>query len=271
MASTTSTTWPTSALAAADTAFHTLTTGPDPLGINCATFDPRLGLPTVFVALPRLRAWMLTHRTAYAARDAVWHDLVTRARIDGPSWVIAAIGMAMPALVRFAGGLARGYRGDPDDLDAEIVTGFLDALRSIDVDAGRLHARLCWAGFRAGIAARNADNPYLLVGDVEQLSGAAPHLPYGHPDLIVARAVAAGVIDHDDADLIVASRLDRIPIKQIATTAGVDGSVLRMRRLRAERVLADAVTTGLLSGAISDNARDQIRRRGAARAAVRAA
>ena len=77
--------------------------------------------------LPRLRAWLLTHRTAYAARDAVWRDLVTRARGDGPEWMIATVGMAMPALVRFAGSLARGYRGDPDDLDAEILTGFLDA------------------------------------------------------------------------------------------------------------------------------------------------
>ena len=225
----------------------------------------------MFVALPRLRAWMLTHRAAYAARDAVWRDLVTRARSDGPQWVIAAIGMAMPALVRFAGGLARGYRGDPDDLDAEIVTGFLDALRSVDLDAGRLHARLCWAGFRAGIAARNADNPYLLVGDVEQLSGAAPHLPYGHPDLIVARAVAAGVIDRDDADLIVASRLDRTPSSRSppppASTDPCCGCVGSGRSGR----WPTPSPADMLSGAISDDARNQIRRRAAARAAARAA
>jgi hypothetical protein len=89
--------------------------------------------------------------------------------------------------------------------------------------------------------------------------------------LIVARAVAAGVIDRADADLIVASRLDRTPIEQIAAAAGVDGSVLWMRRLRAERALADAVTCGMLSGAVGDDARNQIRRRAAARATARAA
>jgi hypothetical protein len=57
--------------------------------------------------------WLLKHRAVYAARDAVWRDLVTRERNDGPEWMIATVGMAMPALVRFAGSLARGYRGDP--------------------------------------------------------------------------------------------------------------------------------------------------------------
>jgi hypothetical protein len=270
-ASTTRTTWPTSALAAADTAFRTLTSKPDPLGLDCSVFDRRWGLPADVVPLPRLRAWLLSHRTAYRARDAVWQDLVTRARNEGPEWMIATVGMAMPALVRFAGSLARGYAGDTDDLDAEILTGFLDAVRTTDLRRDRLYARLCWNGFRAGIAARNADNPYLLVGDLEQITAAPPHLPYGHPDLIVARAVSAGVIDRDDADLILATRLDGTPIERLAATAGMDGAVLRMRRLRAERALADAITSGLLSGVISDAARNRLDRRRAARTAARAA
>ena len=269
--STTRTTWPTSALAAADMAFQTLTTGPEPLGLDCALLDRRTGLPATFMPLPRLRAWLLSHRTAYAARDAVWRDLVTRARGGGPEWMIATVGMAMPALVRFAGSLARGYRGDIDDLDAEILTGFLTAVRSIDVGRDRLYARVCWAGFRAGIAARNADNACLLVGDVEQISGAAPHLPYGHPDLIVARAVSAGVIDRDDADLILATRLDGTTIEHLATAAGVSPAVLRMRRLRAERALADAIRSGQLTGAIGNVTRNRLDRRQAARARVRGA
>ena len=270
-ASTTCTAWPTSALAAADMAFQTLTTGPEPLGLDCSSFDRKTGLPAGMVPLPRLRAWLLGHRSAYAARDAVWRDLVGRARGDGPEWMIATVGMAMPALVRFAGSLARGFRGDPDDLDAEILTGFLTAVRSIDCGRDRLYARVCWAGFRAGIAARNADNPYLLVGDVEQITGAAPHLPYGHPDLIVARAVSTGVIDRDDADLILATRLDSTPIEQLADATGLDPAVLRMRRLRAERALADALHSGLLAGVIGDAARARLDRRRSARTAARTA
>jgi hypothetical protein len=270
-ASTTRTTWPTSALAAADIAFQTLTTGPEPLSLDCALLDRRTGLPATFMPLPRLRTWLLAHRTAYAARDAVWRDLVGRARNDGPEWMIATVGMAMPALVRFAGTLSRGYRGDTDDLDAEILTGFLTAIRTIDVGRDRLYARLCWAGFRAGIAARNADNLYLLVGDVEQLSGAAPHLPYGHPDLIVARAVSTGVIDRDEADLILATRLDGVPIEQLAAAAGLSAAVVRMRRLRAERALADAIRSGLLAGVIGGAARGRLDRRQAVRTAARSA
>jgi hypothetical protein len=270
-ASPTRTTWPTSALAAADMAFQTLTTGPEPLGLDCLSFDRKTGLPAGMVPLPRLRAWLLAHRTAYAARDAVWRELVGRARNNGPEWMIATVGMAMPALVRFATSQARSYRGDPDDLDAEILPGFLTAVRSIDCGRDRLYARVCWAGFRAGIAARNADNPYLLVGDIEQITGAAPHLPYGHPDLILARAVSTGVIDRDDADLILATRLDGTAIEHLAAAAGVDGAVLRMRRLRAERALADAIHSGLLTGVIGGAARNRLERRQAARNAARTA
>ena len=87
--STTRTTWPTSALAAADTAFRTLTSGPKRSEWT-ALVCRRLGLPARRSSpLPRLRAWLLSHRTAYGARDAVWRELVTRARNDGPQWMIA--------------------------------------------------------------------------------------------------------------------------------------------------------------------------------------
>jgi hypothetical protein len=56
---------------------------------------------------------------------------------------------------------------------------------------------------------RGQDEPYQLMPDVEQIAGAAPRLPYGHPDLIVARAVAARIIDASDAELIMLTRLDR--------------------------------------------------------------
>ena len=72
-----------------------------------------------------------------------------------------------------------------------------------------------------------------------------------------------GVIDRDDADLILATRLDGTPIEQIVPAAGTDGAVLRMRRLRAERALADAISGGELSGVISDAVRNRLGRRAA--------
>ncbi len=112
---------------------------------------------------------------------------------------------------------------------------------------------------------------YQLVPDVEQIAGAAPRLPYGHPDLIVARAVAAGIIDAADAELIMWTRLDRTPLHVVAAREGLDPATARMRRLRAERALVDAVRGGLLSGAVSAGTHRTVRRRAVTRAAVRAA
>jgi hypothetical protein len=47
--------------------------------------------------------WMLAHPRPYPARDAVWRELVGMARTSDPTWTVAAVGMALPALTRFAG------------------------------------------------------------------------------------------------------------------------------------------------------------------------
>jgi hypothetical protein len=259
--------WGVSVFADLDIAFARLCDGDDPVGLNCSPWE-QAGLPARFMMLRELRDWLCAHPYNHAARQVVWRELVALARTGAP-WVTAAAGMALPALVRAAGTLARGFRGDPRDIDAEILTGFLTALATIDLDEDRVFTRLRWTGVRAGLAARYDHQPYVLFGDIEELAGMAPHLPYGHPDLIVHRAVAANVIDPDDAELIMVTRLEATPIETLAADAGVDGSVLRMRRKRAETILVDAVTTGVLSGAIGTDTRRQLDRRAAARTARR--
>jgi hypothetical protein len=76
--------WPTSALQAADTAFTALTCDPDPLTLDCDALGEDLHLPPGKVPLRDLRDWMLAHPAAFAARDAVWRELILRARLDEP-------------------------------------------------------------------------------------------------------------------------------------------------------------------------------------------
>jgi hypothetical protein len=256
--------WERSGIDEIGIAFTAMTSGPDPAGITCTPWVG-LGLPGRFMTLRELRDWMLDHPRAYDARDAVWRYLVVAARRD-PQWLTAIAGMAHPALVTAAIRAGHGFFGDRRDLDNDILAGFLAAVATVDVDSGRLYERLRWAALRAGLAARWEQQPWVLVGDVESVAGAAPKLPYGHPDLIVARAVALAVIDAADADLILRTRLDATPIDEIAATTGVDPAVLRMRRQRAERALADAVTAGHLSGAVSPACRQVLDRRAARRA-----
>ena len=257
-----------------EAAFTALVAAPRRLTLDCTTVGgvpgPSVGLPTGVVELAWLRQWLLTHRSNYPARDAVWRELISRARTANGEWRIVAVAMAMPALVRIAAGLTRGYRGDPTDVDNEVLTGFLAALEHrLDLGGSRLSAKLCWAGYRAGYAARHAQSPAVLVGDIDSTFAAAPHLPYGHPDLLLARAVALGVIDADDADLITATWLEQHSIEAVATRTGADAGVLRMRRLRAGRRVAQAITDGSLSTVLSTEARAGLARRAEIRAAGR--
>lgn len=259
--------WGQSVFDAIDTAFTAMADGDDPIGIDCGPWAD-LGLPDRFVSLRELRDWLGRHRSAYPARAAVWQHLVARARQDR-EWITAAAGMALPALVAVAGRISRGYTGDPADIDAEILTAFLGALRTIDLDDPRLFSQMRWIAVRAGMAMRWDSAPLILLGDIENAVGMAPHRPYGHPDLVVARAVAAQIIDADDAELILATRLEGATIEALAAAVGVEAPVLRMRRKRAETALAEAVTGGLLSGGLSSDLCRHLAAKAAARQARR--
>ena len=69
----------------------------------------------------------------------------------------------MPGLRRAAATLSASYRGDPADLQIEILTGFLAAMRALDpddLDRVPLASRLCWAAWRAGQALAYAGAGY---------------------------------------------------------------------------------------------------------------
>src|SRR5579863_1411423 len=136
---------------AADAAFRLLCAGPQPLALHASRVAA--GLPDRPVPLDELRVLLLHPSTSAAARNAVWAELVRRARAGGPAWTVGLAGIAMPGLRRAAGSLAAAYRGDPADLQAEVLTGFLAAVRALDtgdLEAVPLASRLCWAAWRAG-------------------------------------------------------------------------------------------------------------------------
>ena len=133
-----------SPLDSADFAFRALTEGPAPLALDGRYISTEL--PQRRIPLDELKRVLLRPSTGPAARDAAWAQLVWRARRRGPSWVVGAVGVALPGLRRAAGRLTRGYRGDTADIDAEVLTGFLAALRTIDVAQPAIALRLCWAG-----------------------------------------------------------------------------------------------------------------------------
>ena len=247
--------WAVSPLAAVGQAFDALATPPTPL-----TFDTTgvPGLPQQPVRLSELRRWLLDRSTSPEARDVVWRELVAHSRRpppDGPAWTVAAVGLALPGLTAAAGRLSRGWRGDTSDLDAELLTGFVARLRTLDASEPRVLGRLMDAAIRAGRRAR-AQAGDLEVVRVERAWSRAPSHPWDHPDWVLARAVAAGVVDRTEAHLIGATRLEDNRLVDVAAQLGLDVQLARDWRYRAEARLAEAIRAGEL-----DQARTQVPRR----------
>lgn len=249
----TSTCWPTSALSAAQTAFETLTAHPEPvLVLDCDNLAGT-GLPAGTQTLAALRDWMLDETTGHDDRDTVWREVLSRARGTGPqteAWLIGAVGLAMPALLSHARSLGEEFRGDPDDLDSEILTGFLAALRGdLDLSRPAPYAKLTFAAWRAGRDARIQEDRYMPTPDMPSDPGPRePRNPSHHEDLLVARAVELQLLDRADAAAWIEVKLANHPVDFIAADLGVTPDCLRMRLERADKVLARALAAGTLSG-----------------------
>ena len=251
--------WPTSPLDAAQRAFDLLVAPPTPLAFDGRGVD---GCPDQLMPLQDLKRFLLHRGTPPPVRDVVWREVATRARRDGPGWVVAAVGLAMPGLRSLAGRLAAGYRGDTDDIDAEILATFVTRLREVDLEQPKVVQRLLWAAQRAGRRIRYADT-HTDTLDVEPVGPRAPLRPWDHPDLVLARAVLAAVIDADEANIIAATRLEGIPVQTLATRWGISPQLASQWRKSAERRLAQAIRAGDLSPVVLRP------RRGNSRATIR--
>ncbi|GIM90139.1 hypothetical protein [Paractinoplanes toevensis] len=278
MTSSTTAVWPTSHLQAADIAFAALTCEPDPLSLDCDAVATAAGvdcgLPPGTVPLTELRQWLLANPHYYLARDIVWRELVRLARTGAPHWVVAAVGMAMPALIRAAAELTADHQGDAADIDNEILTGFLDALRNtVDLDKPAVCASLVYAGFRAGQRVRVERFKYVPVEDIEHAvpGPRLPQLPYGHPDLLIERAATLGLIDDEDVQPWIDTRLARHSVPRVAQGLGLPADLLRMRLARADSRIGEAVLAGLLSGSVSSETVTRLSERASRRGNIRAA
>ena len=101
---------------------------------------------------------------------------------------------------------------------------------------GRVAARLIGAATRRARRLAAAER----AAWSHREAGARPPVPEtapAHPDLVLARAVRDGVVSPCDAELVVASRLERVRLSALARRWGVRHDTLRKRRLRAERRL----------------------------------
>jgi hypothetical protein len=233
-----------------DKTFRLLVSEPDPLALDGAQIGH--GLPARPVPLDELRDMLLHPSMTYVARDAIWRELVTKARDGKPAWMVGAAGVALPALRQLAGRLAADYDGDCHDLDAEMLTGFVEAIRVINITTGRIDPRLCFAAYNAGRRFRHREAAH-SGRRAELTESVRPVKPWGHPDFVLARAVSQGVITRVAADLIGRTRLEGEPLAKVAADNGLAYIAGQVQRWRAEQRLVQAIHGGELSDSELDD------------------
>lgn len=192
----------------------------------------------------QLRERLWHPATPMAEVDAIWVWLLQRVRAKEQGAMLMCAGLAAPMLSRTASEYVTASSTARRDVESEILTAFLVYLPRVSVDEPRVWHRLRWGAYRAVLkAATRQRTSVTVVGDLDQdlaplgervrAIGAVP----GHPETVLAQAVAAGVISADAAELIAASRWEGRSLTALAAERGVSLWKLRKQRPRAERAL----------------------------------
>ncbi|WP_433530249.1 hypothetical protein ACQPYA_29415 [Micromonospora sp. CA-263727] len=227
--------------------FRLLGQGPSPLSVDGRCLGH--GLPRRAIALPELSAILMHPSCGYAARDVVWRLLVQRARTGDPAWRAGAVGVALPGLRFKAYLLAKLFTGD---VQAAIVEHFLRALGTVDLDRPGVVGNLLSAAFSKARAELRDLEPASSGAPNHAPGAVVPPAPFGHPDLVLARAVTAGVITVQEAELIGATYLEEVSLTAYAERTGQPRWNLYKRRTAAVARLTAAIESGALSDPYAD-------------------
>ncbi|MFI0410606.1 hypothetical protein [Actinomadura sp. 3N508] len=235
---------PGRALNVAERTFQLLITGPQPLAVDGRAIGH--GLPARSVNLGELRMHLLAPTASDDLKDAAWRDLIVRARLGDPAWVVGCVGVAMPGLKSTAAQVIRmSPHGLIDDIVSELLTEFIAQLARVDLDGQHIAARLMqWArkgAFRARCRATRElpTDPYEL--------GEHRYSRDIDPAALVRNAARQDVITSEDADLIIATRLNGQTVKDLAQARDMAAWRLYTARQAAEAKLAAAVKNGRVS------------------------
>ncbi|MFF4989694.1 hypothetical protein ACFY19_21055 [Streptosporangium saharense] len=163
--------------------------GGEPGGLALDATGLTAELPQRPILLPELRDLLMDRRLGNHVRDVIWRSLVAHARQEGPAWLVGAVGVALPALRLTAERITSGHIArDAADVDGEVLTLFVEAIRTADLDAGDVRPHLCDAARQGSRYAHRVVEP----GSCRRLpyrAAAPPQAPWKHPDLVLFDAV----------------------------------------------------------------------------------
>ncbi|MFF2085443.1 hypothetical protein ACFVVM_16840 [Nocardia sp. NPDC058176] len=197
----------------------------------------------------RLRELLWDPAVPIAEIDAIWVWLIERARARGEDAMLVCAGMAVPMLAKATGEFAAPGSPHRHDHESEVLTGFFAYLDRVELDRPGVWHRLRWAAYRATRkAATQQHTGAMAAGDVDaDLGPLATHARStiaepGHPEAVLADAVAAAVISERAAELIAVTRCGQRTLTSLATERGESLWKLAKQRQRAERALLAWIT-----------------------------
>ncbi|MFD4592668.1 hypothetical protein [Streptomyces rubiginosohelvolus] len=119
------------------------------------------------VSLEQARRTVYDRSVCDSGRAALWHQIAERARdaADRSGWPTAVVWLGLPGLRRTAGKLSRGFRVERGEVEAELVTCYLEALTGIGPDTpdpgGQVLRSACsgaWALWRKALPERAVED-----------------------------------------------------------------------------------------------------------------
>ncbi|TGA85870.1 hypothetical protein [Streptomyces sp. MZ04] len=236
-----------SPLEAVESAFLALASGSSPLTLSMTpTADSDATAPQ---SIARIRARMVHPSCTEQARARVWQEVLRRRALCGEPWGTVAVGLAIPALRRTLARLPRLAEVEACEVEQEVLTAVTAELAALAPHEPHTGLRLVRAGDRAAhrllYAAQRARRTVLVPLD-ENTAGASPLPARGTAEVfaVLERAVDAGVLVREEAELIAQTRLERAVMAQAASVAGMSVRTAFRRRADAEQRLALALTAG---------------------------
>ncbi|GAA1748537.1 hypothetical protein [Streptomonospora arabica] len=191
-----------------------------------------------------LAAWL--PRAGADATDEVWRCLITRARSGESVWSVVAAGLALPGLYGARRRLCGGLADEVADLEAEMLSGLLAQMQSMDLGPGAVCGRLVYAARKAGQRyryAREQARHHQLPREVARPDAVVSAGARG-PVTVLAEAIARGILTRQEAELLARTHLEGRRLAAVAQELGLSYATARRRRKRARAHLVETVTTG---------------------------
>ncbi|MEV5942824.1 hypothetical protein [Streptomyces sp. NPDC051994] len=237
--------WSISPLNEAEAAFLSLAAGASPLPVPVALSDGPDATGPLSVALVRAR--MVHPSCTEQDRARVWGEVLRRRVLFGEPWGTVAVGLTIPALRRTLSRLPRLAEVEACELEQEVLAAVAAELTALTGEEPQAGLRLVRAGDRAAhrllYAAQRTRRTEVLALDENAVPQPLPARGTAEVFAVLERAVRAGILAEEEAELIAQTRLERQVMAKAAATVSMSVRSAFRRRAAAEERLAAALAT----------------------------